>query len=75
MKIDWEFGVLLTVLCHFGQLHFASAAFNLSMKRGGPMSKQKVYAVAVGREPGVYHSWPECEAQVSGEEKFQTSVR
>lgn len=27
---------------------------------------KKVYAVAVGRIPGIYHSWPEAQAQVSG---------
>jgi ribonuclease HI len=26
----------------------------------------KVYAVKVGRQPGIYGSWPECEAQVKG---------
>mmetsp|Transcript_14395 Transcript_14395/g.30859 ORF Transcript_14395/g.30859 Transcript_14395/m.30859 type:complete len:199 (+) Transcript_14395:46-642(+) len=26
---------------------------------------KKVYAVASGRKPGVYASWPECQAQVS----------
>lgn len=29
-------------------------------------SKVKVYAVAVGRKPGIYHSWADCEAQVKG---------
>jgi viroplasmin and RNaseH domain-containing protein len=24
------------------------------------------YAVRVGRSPGLYHSWNECQAQVSG---------
>jgi ribonuclease HI len=26
----------------------------------------KVYAVKVGRQPGIYSSWPECQAQVKG---------
>jgi ribonuclease HI len=26
----------------------------------------KVYAVKVGRQPGIYSSWPECEAQIKG---------
>lgn len=26
----------------------------------------KVYAVKVGQVPGIYHSWPECQAQVLG---------
>jgi len=26
----------------------------------------KFYAVAVGRQPGVYHTWAECKAQVDG---------
>ena len=30
------------------------------------MAKKKFYAVANGREPGVYTSWPEAEAQVKG---------
>lgn len=30
------------------------------------MAKKKFYAVAVGRVPGVYSSWPEAEAQVKG---------
>lgn len=30
------------------------------------MSKNKYYAVKVGRNTGVYTSWPECEKQVKG---------
>ena len=30
------------------------------------MSKKRYYTVWVGHEPGVYASWDECEAQVSG---------
>ncbi len=30
------------------------------------MSKNKYYAVRVGREPGIYESWDECSAQVNG---------
>ena len=30
------------------------------------MAKTKFYAVKNGRVPGVYNSWPECEAQVKG---------
>jgi ribonuclease HI len=30
------------------------------------MVMAKVYAVKVGRQPGIYRSWPECEAQVRG---------
>ncbi|PPR06827.1 hypothetical protein CVT26_003853 [Gymnopilus dilepis] len=29
-------------------------------------NKGLLYAVRVGRNPGVYHSWPECEKQVKG---------
>ncbi|KAK8877298.1 hypothetical protein PGQ11_002244 [Apiospora arundinis] len=29
-------------------------------------ARAKYYAVAVGRKPGVYTSWPECESQVKG---------
>lgn len=30
------------------------------------MAKKKFYAVANGRKPGIYSSWPEAEAQVKG---------
>lgn len=30
------------------------------------MAKKKFYAVANGRKPGIYTSWPEAEAQVKG---------
>ncbi len=30
------------------------------------MSEIKYYAVRVGREPGIYDSWPACSAQVNG---------
>lgn len=30
------------------------------------MAKKKFYAIAAGREPGIYTSWPEAEAQVKG---------
>ena len=26
----------------------------------------RLFAVAVGRRPGIYHSWAECNAQVKG---------
>ncbi len=29
-------------------------------------SKQKYYVVWKGKEPGIYDSWPKCQAQVSG---------
>lgn len=29
------------------------------------MAKQKFYVVWVGKQPGIYTSWPECQAQVS----------
>eukprot|EP00978_Attheya_sp_CCMP212_P024665 scaffold77843_cov52-Attheya_sp.AAC.4 len=32
-------------------------------------SKVKFYAVAVGRKPGVYRTWKECQAQTSGFKK------
>lgn len=37
------------------------------------MAKKKVYAVRVGKEPGIYHTWAEAEAQVKGFQgaKFQ----
>jgi hypothetical protein len=34
------------------------------MPRGGRNSG--VYAVRVGRKPGIYSNWPECQAQVKG---------
>lgn len=33
------------------------------------MSKAKFYVVWKGRKPGIYNSWPECQAQVMGLEK------
>ena len=27
-------------------------------------SRKKFYAVAIGRKPGIYHSWPACKKQV-----------
>ncbi len=30
------------------------------------MAKQKFYAVKVGREPGIYKTWAECQKQTSG---------
>ena len=35
------------------------------------MAKKKAYAVAVGREPGIYSTWAECEAQVKGYPRAQ----
>ncbi len=35
------------------------------------MAKQKFYVVWQGRKPGIYTSWKECEAQVSGFENAQ----
>jgi ribonuclease HI len=31
-----------------------------------PMPKKKFYAVAIGRQLGIFRSWSECEAQVKG---------
>lgn len=33
---------------------------------GVHLAKQKVYAVRKGRRPGLYYSWPACEAEVRG---------
>lgn len=30
------------------------------------MAKKKFYAVKVGKIPGIYSTWNECEAQVKG---------
>jgi len=30
------------------------------------MAKKKFYVVWVGKKPGVYHSWPDCERQIKG---------
>ena len=35
------------------------------------MGKKKFYAVAIGRKPGIYLTWPECQDQVSGYPKAQ----
>ena len=38
-------------------------SLNFSLTKGdGPNAK--IYAVAAGRMPGVYHSWDECKKQV-----------
>jgi hypothetical protein len=45
--------------------HFAlkqNSHFEITKKA---MAKKKFYAVAIGRTPGVYESWPECERQVN----------
>lgn len=34
--------------------------------RGGDMAKKKVYAVRKGNKTGLFYSWNECEAAVSG---------
>lgn len=34
--------------------------------RGGAMAKKKVYAVRKGKKTGLFYSWNECEAAVSG---------
>ncbi len=33
--------------------------------------KQEYYAVAVGRKPGIYKTWAECEEQVKGYSKAE----
>lgn len=30
------------------------------------MAKKKYYAVKIGRKPGIYETWPECELQIKG---------
>ena len=30
------------------------------------MSKKKYYAVRVGKTPGIYFTWADCSAQVTG---------
>ncbi|KAK7732275.1 hypothetical protein SLS53_008565 [Cytospora paraplurivora] len=42
----------------------AAATALFSLPTSSPSSK--FYAVAVGKQPGVYLTWPECEAQVKG---------
>ena len=41
------------------------------------MAKQKFYVVWQGRKPGIYTSWKECEAQVSGFEnaRYKALIR
>ena len=40
-----------------------NASTGVKRKRG---SEPKFYAVRLGRTPGVYHSWSDCLAQVTG---------
>ena len=35
------------------------------------MGKKKFYVVAIGRNPGIYLTWPECQEQVLGYPKAQ----
>ena len=35
------------------------------------MGKKKFYVVAIGRNPGIYLTWPECQEQVLGYPKTQ----
>jgi Caulimovirus viroplasmin len=30
------------------------------------MGKKKLYVVAIGRKPGIYLTWPECQEQALG---------
>ncbi|KAK4982074.1 hypothetical protein LTR66_009500, partial [Elasticomyces elasticus] len=41
----------------------AATSTGTKRKRGTDL---KFYAVRVGREPGIYHSWAECLEQVQG---------
>lgn len=54
------------------KLRHASSERNFALKQNShfeitkkAMAKKKFYAVAIGRTPGVYESWPECERQVN----------
>jgi ribonuclease HI len=33
---------------------------------GGKRGRSKLYAVAIGRQPGIYNTWADCELQVKG---------
>ena len=35
------------------------------------MDKKKFYVVAIGRNPSIYLTWPECQEQVLGYPKAQ----
>jgi ribonuclease HI len=55
------------------KLRHASSERNFALKQNShfeitkkAMAKKKFYAVAIGRTPGVYESWPECERQTKG---------
>ena len=39
---------------------------NIWSKQGGTMAPKKFYAVKVGKQPGVYKTWAECQKQVTG---------
>jgi len=56
-------------LAELSRLHgwLASLTERLSVSvRAMPKAKAGFYAVSAGRQPGVYTTWPEAEAQVSG---------
>ena len=56
-------------LAELSRLHgwLASLTERLSVSvRAMPKAKSGFYAVSAGRQPGVYTTWPEAEAQVSG---------
>ncbi len=40
-----------------------STSSSLKRKRKGD---HKFYAVRTGHKPGIYHSWPDCQQQVTG---------
>lgn len=43
-----------------------SLASNASSGKRKRNAGPAFYAVRVGRTPGVYYSWPDCEAQIRG---------
>jgi hypothetical protein len=45
-----------------GAMSAISTTSSGKRKRNGP----KFYAVRVGRTPGIYYSWPECQKQTNG---------
>jgi hypothetical protein len=48
----------------YGTMTMSASSNTSSAKR--KRSSPKFYAVRVGRKPGIYQSWPDCEAQVKG---------
>jgi hypothetical protein len=59
----WE-GYTDPIYTKYGTMTMSATSNTSSGKR--KRSSPKFYAVRVGRKPGIYQSWPDCEVQVKG---------